>query len=144
MIPDWLRDSFNRAQDMMSSIDFQNIQLPDLEIDVSSLKLPEVPDIPPPTPITSIPGIQEAADKFDASFSKQQNHSNMTSSSSKMPPPDQDLMILTKKLIEVRNLLKTIDNNTNLRLPSIVVIGSQSSGKSSVLESIVGHEFLPK
>jgi GTPase SAR1 family protein len=24
------------------------------------------------------------------------------------------------------------------------VIGSQSSGKSSVLESIVGHEFLPK
>jgi dynamin-like GTPase MGM1, mitochondrial len=29
-------------------------------------------------------------------------------------------------------------------LPSIVVIGSQSSGKSSVLEAIVGHEFLPK
>ncbi|KAI9343581.1 P-loop containing nucleoside triphosphate hydrolase protein [Obelidium mucronatum] len=61
-----------------------------------------------------------------------------------MAPPDQDLMVLTKKLIEVRNLLKTVNNNANLQLPSIVVIGSQSSGKSSVLEAIVGHEFLPK
>ncbi|KAJ9065676.1 mitochondrial dynamin GTPase Msp1 [Entomophthora muscae] len=31
-----------------------------------------------------------------------------------------------------------------MHLPSIVVIGSQSSGKSSVLEAIVGREFLPK
>ncbi|KAI9363469.1 P-loop containing nucleoside triphosphate hydrolase protein [Zopfochytrium polystomum] len=54
-------------------------------------------------------------------------------------------MILTKKLIEVRNLLKTVNvQNSNLKLPSIVVVGSQSSGKSSVLEAIVGHEFLPK
>ncbi|KAF8556145.1 hypothetical protein OG21DRAFT_1409737, partial [Imleria badia] len=29
-------------------------------------------------------------------------------------------------------------------LPSIVVICRQSSGKSTVLEAIVGHEFLPK
>ncbi|CAG8542082.1 7660_t:CDS:2 [Funneliformis caledonium] len=45
---------------------------------------------------------------------------------------------------EVRNILMNIDHNETLRLPSIVVIGSQSSGKSSVLEAIVGHEFLPK
>lgn len=31
-----------------------------------------------------------------------------------------------------------------LKLPQIVVIGSQSSGKSSVLESFVGREFLPR
>ena len=56
-----------------------------------------------------------------------------------------ELMLLTRKLIEVRNILKTIDHDSDeLVLPSIVVIGSQSSGKSSVLESIVGHEFLPK
>ncbi|KAI9208798.1 P-loop containing nucleoside triphosphate hydrolase protein [Polychytrium aggregatum] len=62
-----------------------------------------------------------------------------------MDPPPSELMVLTKKLIEIRNLLKTIDNNgSNLKLPSIVVVGSQSSGKSSVLEAIVGHEFLPK
>lgn len=57
----------------------------------------------------------------------------------------EELMVLTRKLIEVRNILKDIDHeDENLTLPSIVVIGSQSSGKSSVLEAIVGHEFLPK
>ena len=29
-------------------------------------------------------------------------------------------------------------------LPVIVVVGGQSSGKSSVLESIVGRDFLPR
>lgn len=61
-----------------------------------------------------------------------------------IPPHDGDFMLLTKKLIEVRNVLNSIDHNDTLKLPSIVVIGSQSSGKSSVLEAIVGHEFLPK
>lgn len=55
-----------------------------------------------------------------------------------------ELMHLTKKLIEIRSMLLSIDQSDSLKLPSIVVIGSQSSGKSSVLESIVGHEFLPK
>lgn len=54
------------------------------------------------------------------------------------------LMHLTKKLIEIRSMLLSIDQSDALKLPSIVVIGSQSSGKSSVLETIVGHEFLPK
>ncbi|XP_015198582.1 dynamin-1-like protein isoform X4 [Lepisosteus oculatus] len=31
-----------------------------------------------------------------------------------------------------------------IQLPQIVVVGSQSSGKSSVLESIVGRDFLPR
>ncbi|TPX36718.1 hypothetical protein SmJEL517_g01266 [Synchytrium microbalum] len=58
---------------------------------------------------------------------------------------DAELMVLTRRLIEVRNLLKEMSsNNIALKLPSIVVIGSQSSGKSSVLEAIVGHSFLPK
>ena len=52
---------------------------------------------------------------------------------------------MTGEVIEVRNILKTVDHESDsLTLPSIVVIGSQSSGKSSVLEAIVGHEFLPK
>ncbi|KAG8741911.1 dynamin-like GTPase mgm1 [Ceratobasidium sp. 414] len=54
------------------------------------------------------------------------------------------LMNLTRNLIEVRAILQTIDMGDDLTVPSIVVIGSQSSGKSSVLEAIVGHEFLPK
>ncbi|EEU44614.1 uncharacterized protein NECHADRAFT_49593 [Fusarium vanettenii 77-13-4] len=57
---------------------------------------------------------------------------------------DDQMMILTKKMIEIRSILQKIGQSSTLTLPSIVVIGSQSSGKSSVLEAIVGHEFLPK
>ena len=32
----------------------------------------------------------------------------------------------------------------NVQLPQIVVVGSQSSGKSSILESLVGKDFLPR
>ena len=60
------------------------------------------------------------------------------------PDTPNQLMNLTKKLIEIRTMLMSIDQSDTLKLPSIVVIGSQSSGKSSVLEAIVGHEFLPK
>ena len=57
---------------------------------------------------------------------------------------DDQMMLLTRKMIEIRSLLQSIGQSDALTLPSIVVIGSQSSGKSSVLEAIVGHEFLPK
>ena len=54
------------------------------------------------------------------------------------------IMLLTRKMIEIRSTLQALGQNDDFKLPSIVVIGSQSSGKSSVLEAIVGHEFLPK
>jgi dynamin-like GTPase MGM1, mitochondrial len=57
---------------------------------------------------------------------------------------DDQMMVLTKKMIEIRSILQRVGQTDALTLPSIVVIGSQSSGKSSVLEAIVGHEFLPK
>ncbi len=57
---------------------------------------------------------------------------------------DDQMMILTKKMIEIRGILQVVGQSDALVLPSIVVIGSQSSGKSSVLEAVVGHEFLPK
>lgn len=57
---------------------------------------------------------------------------------------DDQMMVLTKKMIEIRTILQKVGQSSSLTLPSIVVIGSQSSGKSSVLEAIVGHEFLPK
>ncbi|WWC86144.1 uncharacterized protein L201_001017 [Kwoniella dendrophila CBS 6074] len=57
---------------------------------------------------------------------------------------EHQLLQLTRKLIEIRSVLLSVDQSEALQLPSIVVIGSQSSGKSSVLEAIVGHEFLPK
>ena len=54
------------------------------------------------------------------------------------------MMVLTRKMIEIRSILQEVGQGSSLTLPSIVVIGSQSSGKSSVLEALVGHEFLPK
>lgn len=57
---------------------------------------------------------------------------------------DDQMMLLTRKMIEIRSLLQTVGQSETMTLPSIVVVGSQSSGKSSVLEAIVGHEFLPK
>ncbi|EMP23918.1 Dynamin-1-like protein [Chelonia mydas] len=50
-------------------------------------------------------------------------------------------------LIPVVNKLQEIFNTVGaevIQLPQIVVIGAQSSGKSSVLESIVGRDFLPR
>ena len=52
---------------------------------------------------------------------------------------------LIRKMIEVRDVLQAAGLQDKLEnMPSIIVIGSQSSGKSSVLESLVGHQFLPK
>ena len=54
-----------------------------------------------------------------------------------------------EQLIPVINKLQDVFNATSmdpgvLDLPQIVVIGSQSSGKSSVLENTVGRDFLPR
>ncbi|VVC41010.1 Dynamin GTPase effector,Dynamin-type guanine nucleotide-binding (G) domain,Dynamin, GTPase domain,P- [Cinara cedri] len=50
-------------------------------------------------------------------------------------------------LIPVINRLQDVFNTVGydaIQLPQIVVVGSQSSGKSSVIESIVGRSFLPR
>ncbi len=53
-----------------------------------------------------------------------------------------------EKLIPLINKLQEVFSrsrvNFNVSLPQIVVVGGQSSGKSSVLESIVGIDFLPR
>jgi GTPase SAR1 family protein len=51
------------------------------------------------------------------------------------------LILIASKLQDV---LGALGQTTSLDLPQIVVVGGQSSGKSSVLESIVGRSFLPR
>ncbi|CAN9097470.1 unnamed protein product [Alternaria alternata] len=55
---------------------------------------------------------------------------------------------LGEELLNIVNRLQDLVFNTigndSLDLPQIVVVGSQSSGKSSVLENIVGKDFLPR
>jgi len=53
-----------------------------------------------------------------------------------------------EKLIPVINKLQDVFHSVGmldtLDLPQIAVVGSQSSGKSSVIENIVGRDFLPR
>ncbi|KAF2850653.1 dynamin-1 [Plenodomus tracheiphilus IPT5] len=55
---------------------------------------------------------------------------------------------LGEELLNIVNRLQDLVFNTigndSLDLPQIVVVGSQSAGKSSVLENIVGRDFLPR
>jgi dynamin 1-like protein len=53
----------------------------------------------------------------------------------------EDLLATVNKLQDL--VFNTIGNDS-LDLPQIVVVGSQSAGKSSVLENIVGRDFLPR
>jgi hypothetical protein len=146
MIPDWVKDSFQKAKAVVNSIDLPHLELPDV-------RTIQTVDMSSPSAEYTLPGVEEASKTFhrmsDGASSIAdiiKTSSSALSSSSQMPSPDHELMILTKKLIEIRNLLKGVNQgkDINLVLPSIVVVGSQSSGKSSVLEAIVGHEFLPK
>ncbi|KAH9610144.1 hypothetical protein KSS87_003456, partial [Heliosperma pusillum] len=55
---------------------------------------------------------------------------------------------LGETLIPAVNKLQDIcaqsGNTVNLDLPQVAVVGSQSSGKSSVIEALVGRDFLPR
>ncbi|XP_041349667.1 dynamin-1-like protein [Gigantopelta aegis] len=52
-----------------------------------------------------------------------------------------------QSLIPVINKLQDVFNTVGtetIQLPQIVVVGTQSSGKSSVIENLVGRDFLPR
>ena len=62
-------------------------------------------------------------------------------SSDAAPTPGMEALIpVINKLQDVFNAI----GGEHISLPQIVVVGSQSSGKSSVLENIVGRDFLPR
>lgn len=45
---------------------------------------------------------------------------------------------------KLQDVLGAVGQSTSLDLPQVVVVGGQSSGKTSVLESLVGRSFLPR
>ncbi|XP_049376637.1 dynamin-related protein 3A-like [Solanum stenotomum] len=69
-----------------------------------------------------------------------------------VPPTTHPSFFIGSSVIPIINKLQDIfaplgdidDRLTGLRLPQVAVIGSQSSGKSSVLEALVGRDFLPR
>ncbi|PGH31663.1 hypothetical protein GX50_05557 [[Emmonsia] crescens] len=64
------------------------------------------------------------------------------------PPSGYSINVNDPSLISLVNKLQdvftTVGVQNPIDLPQIVVVGSQSSGKSSVLENIVGRDFLPR
>ncbi|SCM08667.1 dynamin-like protein, putative [Plasmodium chabaudi adami] len=57
---------------------------------------------------------------------------------------ESSIYVNLRKLISVIDELRDIGLQKYINLPRICVVGTQSSGKSSVLESIVGLDFLPR
>ncbi|KAI8889881.1 hypothetical protein K501DRAFT_282178 [Backusella circina FSU 941] len=51
---------------------------------------------------------------------------------------------LIKTVNKLQDAFATVGVHNPVDLPQLVVVGSQSSGKSSVLENIVGRDFLPR
>jgi dynamin 1-like protein len=49
-----------------------------------------------------------------------------------------------RKLINVIDELRDVGLQDYIELPRIAVVGTQSAGKSSLLESISGFDFLPR
>jgi predicted ABC-type transport system involved in lysophospholipase L1 biosynthesis ATPase subunit len=49
-----------------------------------------------------------------------------------------------RKLINVIDELRDYGLDEQISLPRIAVLGTQSSGKSSLLENVVGLDFLPR
>ena len=63
--------------------------------------------------------------------------------------PEEDLLKTPlfenlRKLVTIIDELRDIGLQEFISLPRIAVVGSQSSGKSSLLENVVGLDFLPR
>ena len=55
------------------------------------------------------------------------------------------MLNLTRQMIEIRNILTAVDSQSEtLKLPSIVVVGSQLSGKSSVWRPSWARSFFQR
>ena len=51
--------------------------------------------------------------------------------------------LATPKINQIQSLLAELGNSSNIQSPQLVVVGTQSSGKSSVLNNIIGWDILP-
>ncbi|XP_019445590.1 PREDICTED: dynamin-related protein 3A-like isoform X2 [Lupinus angustifolius] len=62
-------------------------------------------------------------------------------SSSTAAPLGSSVISLVNRL---QDIFSRVGSESNIDLPQVAVVGSQSSGKSSVLEALVGRDFLPR
>lgn len=57
---------------------------------------------------------------------------------------NQGMQMLIPLVNKLQDAFASLSVPLNLDLPQIAVVGSQSAGKSSVLENFVGRDFLPR
>ena len=62
-------------------------------------------------------------------------------SSSAAAPLGSSVIPIVNKL---QDIFAQLGSQSTIELPQVAVVGSQSSGKSSVLEALVGRDFLPR
>ncbi|XP_059647984.1 dynamin-related protein 3A-like [Cornus florida] len=65
----------------------------------------------------------------------------LASTSSNAAPLGHSVIPIVNKL---QDIFAQLGSSSTLELPQVAVVGSQSSGKSSVLEALVGRDFLPR
>ncbi|KAL8242450.1 hypothetical protein R6Q59_012752 [Mikania micrantha] len=63
------------------------------------------------------------------------------SSNSNAAPLGHNVIPIVNKL---QDIFAQLGSSSTIELPQVAVVGSQSSGKSSVLEALVGRDFLPR
>ena len=63
------------------------------------------------------------------------------SSTPKASPLGSSMIPIVNKL---QDIFAQLGSHSSIELPQVAVVGSQSSGKSSVLEALVGRDFLPR
>lgn len=79
------------------------------------------------------------ADDPIASTSSSPSHPSSSSSSAN--PLGHAVIPIVNKL---QDIFAQLGSASTIDLPQVAVVGSQSSGKSSVLEALVGRDFLPR
>ncbi|KAH0940780.1 hypothetical protein HID58_000417 [Brassica napus] len=74
-------------------------------------------------------------------MSSEEATNETSSAASKAAPLGSSVIPIVNKL---QDIFAQLGSQSSIELPQVAVVGSQSSGKSSVLEALVGRDFLPR
>ncbi|XP_041991528.1 dynamin-related protein 3A-like [Salvia splendens] len=74
-------------------------------------------------------------------MAEEQSSSSASNATGTAAPLGQSVIPIVNKL---QDIFSQLGSQSTIELPQVAVVGSQSSGKSSVLEALVGRDFLPR
>ncbi|VYS64782.1 unnamed protein product [Arabidopsis thaliana] len=85
--------------------------------------------------------IEEVSGETPPSTPPSSSTPSPSSSTTNAAPLGSSVIPIVNKL---QDIFAQLGSQSTIALPQVVVVGSQSSGKSSVLEALVGRDFLPR